>query len=189
MGQIFEFIADAALEVLDDYYTECHVCNSTGVDLYTYQGKLMLEDGTVDDDIYAVCADCIKTQPLIPSGEWAYSQTIRDYLTAQQTTPQAYDALLQKLLKQYRQTPQLPLFLQYDDRPLCCNTLTEFTGYPADEKELFHITENNTYWEKQVAEKSEYMDFRKYGLPEGERDIAAFRCPACNKAYFTFQFT
>jgi len=39
MGQLFELIADNALEILDDYYDECHVCNKTGIDLYKYQGK------------------------------------------------------------------------------------------------------------------------------------------------------
>lgn len=64
MGQIFELIADNALKKLDSYYNECHVCNKADIDLYDYQGKLLLENGEIDNDIYAVCTDCILTKKL-----------------------------------------------------------------------------------------------------------------------------
>ncbi|MGE9314414.1 hypothetical protein ACLOAU_22350 [Niabella sp. CJ426] len=37
MGEIFELIAEQALEKLDAYYDECHICGATDVDLHSYQ--------------------------------------------------------------------------------------------------------------------------------------------------------
>lgn len=59
MGKLFEFISDHAIDQPDDYYTECHVCGKTNVDLYPYQGQVILENGEIDNDIYAVCHDCL----------------------------------------------------------------------------------------------------------------------------------
>lgn len=39
MGKLFELISDNAIKKLDEYYTDCHVCEKTGIDLYPYQGK------------------------------------------------------------------------------------------------------------------------------------------------------
>ncbi|MCH5718783.1 hypothetical protein [Niabella hibiscisoli] len=78
MGKIFELIADQALEKLDEYYDECHICEDTDVDLYSYQGVLTLPDGTTDDDIYAACATCIGLKPLRHTGEQDYIRAIKN---------------------------------------------------------------------------------------------------------------
>lgn len=52
MGSIFELIADTALEVLDDYYTECHVCEATDVALYCYNGQQYDAEGNQLDSSY-----------------------------------------------------------------------------------------------------------------------------------------
>ena len=79
------------------------------------------------------------------------------------------------------------MFTQYEDRPLCCNDITEFIGYPENEDELIDITKKNIYWEKQVKEKTGLLNFKKYGFPY-LKDIATFKCKHCTKKYFTFQF-
>jgi Uncharacterised protein family (UPF0167) len=189
MGQLFELIADNALEKLDNYYNECHVCNETNIYLYKYQGELQLENGEIDDDIYAVCADCIFTKKLSHSYDFEYIKTIENYFTSSNLAFDERQARKNLLIEKYQKTPNIPTFMQYEDRPLCCNDITEFVGHPTDKDELYKMTENVIYWEKKIKEKSELYDFRKYGNPESFNDVASFRCRQCNKQYFTFQFT
>lgn len=189
MGQLFELISDEAIEKLDEDYTECHVCQKTGIDVYPYQGKVILDDGTVDDDIYAVCGDCLKTKSLVHSCDFLYIETIEKYLTSQSLTEGQKSEVKKILIRKYNQTPDIPLFLQRPDQPLCCKDITEFTGYPGNNEELYEISENNLYWEEGIKEKSEYYNFRKYGSPESFREVASFQCRHCGKKYFTFQFT
>ena len=189
MGQIFELIADNALKKLDSYYDECHVCNKTNVDLYEYQGKLLLENGEIDDDIYAVCTDCILTEKLTHTCDFEYIEIIDNYLSAKNLTQDEVKSIRTLLLKKYQKTPNIPVFMQYEDRPLCCNDITEFVGHPNNEQELYEMTENVIYWEKKIKEKSSLYDFRKVGNPESFRDVASFKCSHCDEKYFTFQFT
>ncbi len=189
MGQIFELIADNALEKMDDYYSECHVCNRTDVDLYDYQGKHQLENGEIDDDIYAVCAECILTKNLFHICDFEYLKAIKSYLSTTNLSIQEQEQLSNKLIQKYQKTPDIPIFMQHHDVPLCCNDIVEFIGYPANDNELFEKTESYIYWEKGVKNQSESYDFRRVGGPESLSDVATFRCSHCNKKYFTFQFT
>ncbi len=189
MGQLFELIADNALKKLDDYYDECHVCNKTNTDLYQYQGKVQLENGEIDDDIYAVCADCILTKNLNHICDFEYIRTIENYFATTGLTIEEQQLRKRLLIGKYQKTPDIPIFMQYEDRPLCCNDITEFVGHPIDKNELYKMTENVIYWEKQIKEKSKSYDFRKFGDPESFRDVASFKCSHCDKQYFTFQFT
>lgn len=189
MGQLFELISDNALEKQDADYTECHVCQNTGIDLYPYQGKVILDDGTVDDDIYAVCKTCLKSKPLAHTCDFLYTETVEKYLSTQSLTEPQRLELKKRLVEKYNRTPDIPIWMQRPDLPLCCGDITEFTGYPESDESLYEISENHLYWEGKIKEKSEYYDFRKYGSPESFREIASFKCSHCGKKYFTFQFT
>lgn len=189
MGKIFEFIADHALEKTDEYYTECHVCGKSDVDLYPYQGQVALENGEVDDDIYAVCCNCLQSKPMAHTCSFQYKETIEKYVRSLNLPdPQAAELKI-ILIEQYNHTPNISFFMQKPDIPLCCESLTEFTGYPQNDEELYSISENYRYWEEEIKEKSEYYDFKTYGSPESLREIAAFRCLHCGEKYFTFQFS
>lgn len=189
MGQIFELIADNALNTLDSYNNECHVCNKTDINLYEYQGKLLPENGEIDDDIYAVCTDCILTKKLTHTCDFEYIATIDKYLAAKNLAQNELKSIRTLLIKKYQETPNIPRFIQYEDRPLCCNNITEFVGHPNNEKDLYEMNENVIYWEKKIKEKSSLYDFRKLGNPESFRDVALFKCSQCDEKYFTFQFT
>ena len=91
------------------------------------------------------------------------------------------------LIRKYQKTPDIPLFIQYHDWPLCCKDITEFIGYPASEEELYTIGEHCIYWEKQISGKK--IDFRKIGNPESFKEVSKFQCLHCRGLYFTFQFT
>ncbi|MDM1554417.1 CbrC family protein [Chryseobacterium indologenes] len=189
MGQLFELISDDALEKLDEYYTECHVCEKPDVDLYPYQGQIILENGEIDDDIYAACHDCLQSKPMAHSCSFLYEKTIEKYLYSLNLPHPRKIELKTVLTEKYNRTPDIPIFMQRPDIPLCCEDITEFIGYPQNDKELYEASENFTYWEEGIEEKSEYYDFRTHGSPESLREIAIFQCSHCRKKYFTFQFT
>ena len=188
MGQLFELIADDALIKLDEE-EECHVCHKRDIDLYHYQGRRQLENGHIDDDIYAACADCILTKNLSHSGDVEYIRTIENYIATSNLSPHEQAMKITSLIATYQKTPGIPRFMQYEDRPLCCYNITEFIGHPINNEELYKIADHNIYWEKQVREKSRLYDFRKYGSPESLKDVASFKCKHCSRQYFTFQFT
>ncbi len=187
MGNLFELIADTAIEKLDSYYHSCHVCNKSNLDLFRYQGRHHLDNGEIDDDIYAVCAECILTKDLRHSCAFEYIKTIESYFENSSLPSEEQQSFKRSLIEKYQKTPDIPIFVQYTDRPLCCNDITEFVGHPTDKDGLRKMTENVIYWEKQVKEKSALYDFRKF-LPESFKDVAAFRCRHCEKQFFTFQF-
>lgn len=189
MGQLFELISDHALEKLDEYYTECHVCERSDVDLYPYQGQVILENGEIDDEIYAACHDCLQSKPVAHTCSFLYEETIEKYLDSLNLPHHHKIELKTILTEKYNRNPDIPVFMQRPDLPLCCENITEFTGYPKNNEELYEASENLIYWEEGIKEKSEYYDFKKYGSPESLREIATFQCLHCGKKYFTFQFT
>ncbi|MDR2918057.1 MAG: CbrC family protein [Tannerella sp.] len=192
MGKVFELISDNALKKLDDYYTECHVCEREDVDLYTYQGTVYDENGNALDDSwdsYAVCADCILAGRVTHICDFEYIKTIDHYLEMSNLTIEKKSLTRERLINKYQRTPDIPIFMQHEDRPLCCNDITEFIGHPKNDEELFAISEQNNYWEQGIKPKRESADFRKWGRPESYRDVATFQCRHCRKKYFTFQFT
>lgn len=190
MGQIFELIADQALEKLDEYYDECHVCGATDADLYSYQGVLTLNDGTIDDDIYAACEKCIRSKQLKHAGEADYNSTIKKYIESLgQLEGNEKSQLLEKLIQKNRRTPDIPVFLQRVDRPMCCSDITEFKGYPSNEEELYRTGEQDQYWEEGPKEQEWGNHFRTQRNPESLREVARFTCRHCGRRYFTFQFT
>ena len=192
MGKIFELISDIVLEKLGDNYTECHVCDRTDIDLYNYQGTVYDENGNAlgsDYDSYAVCADCILAGRVTHTCDFEYIKTIEHYLESLDLTTEKKLLIRTCLIDKYQRTPDIPIFMQYEDRPLCCNDISEFIGYPENDEELFDISEQYIYWERGLKPKHESYDFREYGCPESYREIAVFQCVHCRKKYFTFQFT
>lgn len=189
MGKLFESISDDAIEKEDEYYTECHICEKTGVDLYPYQGQAILENGDIREDIDVACHECLQTKQLTHTCSFLYEETIEKYLESRNPTEIRKAELKEIILRKYNQTPDIPMFMQRPDVPLCCEDMTEFIGYPRNDAELYEASEKFIYWQEGIAEKGEYYDFKTYGSPESLREIATFRCLHCEKRYFTFQFT
>ena len=190
MGQLFSLIADAALLPLDAAdYAECHVCGRADAPLYPYQGTLHRPNGPPDDDIYAACHACLLTQPLTHTADFEYIRIIDRYLTAQPLPATEQAAARAALVAAYQRTPDQPLFMQHEDRPLCCHAITEYTGFPADAAALLSLAATRTYWEKEARGPADHPDFRCSGPPESWSDVALFCCCRCERAYYTFQFT
>ena len=165
MGKIFELISDKSLEKLDDYYVECHVCNNNSLDLYQFQGEIKLEKGEIDDEIYAVCAKCIKTKKLKHINDYEYIEVINNYLKSKDLSIDFYSELREKLISKYQQTPDIPLFTQYEDRPLCCNDITEFIGQPENEDELIDITKKISIGKNKLKKKLAYLILKNMDFP------------------------
>lgn len=189
MGKLFELIADKALEKLDHYYKGCHVCNKNGLDLYKYHGKYQLENGEVDDELYSVCSECILTKKLSHKCDFEYIKIIGNYISTLNLTVPEQQQTRELLIEKFQRTPDIPRFMQHEDRPLCCKDITEFVGYPTTDEELYQTTETNIYWERAITPRPAHYDFRKNGRPENFSDVAIFRCSHCERKYFTFQFS
>ena len=192
MGKLFELISDEALEKESEKfdYSICDVCGEE-CETYRYKGTQYDEEGNALDnsyDSYAVCADCILAGSVTHICDFEYIERIDDYFAHTGLNAEEKESIRERLIEKYQRTPDIPGFMQGEDRPLCCNDITEFTGHPENDEELYEISEYN-YWEKGLKAKPEYYDFRKYGRPESYSDIAAFQCAHCGKRYFTFQFT
>lgn len=190
MGSVFRYIADSALTPEDaSYYTKCHVCDKPQVPVFSAQGEVVREDGTVDDLIAVACEPCLKTGKIIHISEWKTDLVIRAYLRRYFTDkgPAFIERRSQELFLALRKTPRVPMFMKGDDWPLCCGDLTEFKGSPKDVNELPNVDGPMIYWSEGVKEP--VADFKSDGPPESLYEVSFFECLSCDKRYWIFQFT
>ncbi|QDV81882.1 hypothetical protein TBK1r_08040 [Stieleria magnilauensis] len=161
--------------------TECHHCERQNVPIFTYFGhivdaKLAKNPQLAEDepDIDELCADCI------------LSGNVRKHLIDEITATInrfAYDKTA--ATEAYHRFPDIPLFMQYRDWPICCGDWCEFMGCPSAYEESKRIPNIHAYWERgPVAWKSEF-DL----MPESLREVSLFRCQECWRMWFTWQFT
>jgi uncharacterized protein CbrC (UPF0167 family) len=90
-----------------------------------------------------------------------------------------------RAIEEYHRIPEIPLFLQRDDWPMCCGEWCEFVGVPSSYEESRQVPGRYRYWERGPRGwRSEYEL-----LPESLREISLFRCIVCGGEWFTWQFT
>lgn len=169
MGQLFTYIADDALRTWP--YGTCSLCDRADVAAYPYSGFMMRKDGRIEE-LEAVCADCLRSHSL----QWANESELPAVIRQSG-----------ELLARLRQTPQIPLMMQYFDWPVCCGDLCEFSGSPAAAEELVEIRRTAVYWERGLGKQG--RDFAESGAPESLREVSVFGCHACGKRYWIDQFT
>jgi hypothetical protein len=193
MGTVFRYIADEALRPAEAAFKRtCQVCGQKGVDVYRADGNVGLPDGRVAGGVgvAVACADCLRGGRVEKTCAFDVDEVIHRYLEKLYRRDRTCLFILRRLVElaaAYRQTPDGPLFLQHNDWPLCCGDLTEFTGSPKNKKELVRLTKTGVYWEGQV--KKSRVDFEETGPPESYTEVSIFRCLACQKVYWTWQFT
>jgi hypothetical protein len=189
MGTVFRHIADEVLRPKKGYRRTCQVCARTGVDVYPASGNIALPDGSEGADCAVACAECLLGGRVEPTCAFQVDEVIRSYLDRQFKDHTGLFRLRRaaELAAAYRQTPDIPLFLQNNDWPLCCGDLTEFFGSPRNKRELIRLSRTAVYWKKKVREND--VDFADTGPPESYDEVSMFRCPSCAKVYWTWQFT
>lgn len=178
MGVCFPLIADDALRSEDaDYYTECQVCSTPRVSVYSCHGYLARPDGTPDksQDRYVACEACLKLGRICHIDEYRTDPLIERF---------ASDAGTEKAL--LRKTPRIPFQMQGTDWPLCCGKLTEFVGSPSSFEELVKMQAGGTPWDLGPV-STPYYDAIQDGTPESLKEVSNFRCSMCGGLYWTFQ--
>lgn len=180
----FKYIHDSALEIEAENET-CHVCETTQQELFSYQGIIELPDGS-EEDVFYVCESCIKSGKTRHMTDFEAIECIDNYLNRQNLDDFTRNQKRSELIEAYQKTPGIPIYQQGFDQPFCCLDMTQFIGYPENEKDLIHISKNYTYWYQEPQEDNEMADFSEGGEPESMRDLAKFECLHCKSKYYTF---
>lgn len=162
---------------------ECQHCERDGVPAYDYTGRIVdpelaanVELAREDDAIFAACADCIhggnvRKRPY---------ELERMRPIANRFAPDANAAL-----DSYHLIPHIPLMMQSEDWPMCCNDWCEFTGNPPDLNVSVRVPVENEFWDRGPSEFDSGFELQ----PESLREICLFRCLTCSKTYFIWQPT
>lgn len=181
MGTTFEFVADVALVACDG--DECHHCGRNNVPLYDYFGSIIDPElsadpqlANVEPDVSWLCADCINGGNVQRSDAYSVEDIVRSY---------AADPVA--AMRDFNKLPNIPLFLQNFDWPLCCGNWAEFIGSPASLTELITVQDTYSYWQNGPADAR--RDFATQGPPEYLPEISLFCCKKCNAHLYTDQFT
>jgi hypothetical protein len=181
MGSTFRYIADDALRVSE--LGDCQFCERPGVPSYKYTGIIVHPSQAAnaalaaeEPELFAACADCIHAGH-VRKDDYEISR-ILDVLNAF-ATDQA------RAVSDYHLTPHIPLMMQDEDWPFCCNDWCEFIGNPADDEASVRVPANFTYWDHRPTPCQWDFELR----PESLREVCLFRCLSCPKTYFIWQPT
>ena len=179
MGKTFCYIADDAMFPCDG--EECHLCETEESPLYLYFGEIIHPEHAAnpqlareEPEISELCAECILSGHVRRNADVRIQKTINRFAKDKQAAWEAF-----------HRTPDIPLFLQYTDWPMCCGDWCEFVGVPSSYDESKVVPDNYHYWED--SPKAWKSDFEL--MPETLREISLFRCLDCEEKLFTWQFT
>lgn len=179
MGATFPLIHDEALFPCSG--TVCHFCESDDVPIYEYNGVILHPDHAAnpelareEPEVSELCAKCILGGHIEKEIEPSIQATLNRFATDKQAA-----------LAAFQRTPDIPLFLQFQDWPMCCGQWCEFIGIPASYEESTAIPNQYRYWEREPRAWLADYDL----MPESLREISLFRCLLCAKQFFTWQFT
>jgi hypothetical protein len=181
MGTTFRYIADAALRGMDE--GECHHCGRTVSPLFYYSGVIVDPNLSSDPDLAReeprvdeACGPCIL------SGNLRKDAYIVGIATRQL---RQFGADVPSMLEGLHRTPEVPLFLQGFDWPVCCGEWCEFTGTPQSYEESVQVPPTRTLWRYGPATWDYGFDLE----PESLREVSLFRCLRCPNLYFVWQCT
>lgn len=181
MGKTFRYVADAAVRGMDE--GECHHCGRVVSPLFYYSGvivdpalaahpELAREEPHIDE----ACGMCILSGNLRQDG---YTVGIATRLL------QKFGADIPRMLEALHRMPEVPLFLQGFDWPVCCGEWCEFTGCPQTHEEIAQVPPTRVLWRHGPAE----WDYGFELQPETLDEVSFFRCFHCAKQYFVWQCT
>ena len=181
LGATFPQIADDAL--IDSDLGECQCCERTDVPSYDYRGEILEpalaanpELAMSEPEIHAACDKCILSGAVKKSAhEISEVQKLIDEIS--RNNPNA--------LEQYHQIPHIPLMMQREDWPHCCDAWCEYTGVPSNQQESVAVPATYQFWNRQPA--NPHWDFEL--RPESLNEVCLFQCTSCDKLFFIWQPT
>ena len=179
MGSLFTYIDDSALFPCGG--TQCHHCETDSTPIFHFDGEIIAPDLAAnpqlardEPEVSELCSNCILG-----------GNVRKDINPETQKTINRFANDTDAALAAFGRTPNIPLFLQYTDWPMCCGDWAEYIGYPQTDDESELVPQNFHYWEREPREwKSEYRL-----RPESVREVSLFRCASCDRQLFTWQFT
>ncbi len=171
MGSVFRQVADVAMYPCGG--EQCHHCERTGVPVYRYWGEIL--DPALAHD------------PVLAAEEPEVHNVRKSNYRVGLVTPTVarFAADRERAMVEYHQLPDIPLFLQREDWPMCCGEWCEFVGVPGSYEESSGVPASHSYWERGPAA----WRFTDQLLPESLREVSLFRCVRCNQPWFTWQMT
>jgi uncharacterized protein CbrC (UPF0167 family) len=181
VGSVFRHVADTAMYPCGG--EQCHHCERTGLPIYSYSGEIIDPSlahnpalAAEEPRIEELCADCIRSGNVRK----------RDYRVRQiLTTVTRFAADRVRAVEEYHRLPDVPLFLQGEDWPMCCGEWCEFVGVPASSAESPGVPMSYNYWEHGPTE----WRFTDQLLPESLKEVSLFGCVRCGRRWFTWQMT
>lgn len=183
MGPLFEHVAEGAERQIDDPDALCQYCERAGVPVFGYPGMITdpshaanPELARTEPEVFELCADCINSSAVKRTDDFQASRLVARFAS----NPQ-------EALRSYHRLPDIPLFLQSFDWPICCGTWCVFTGSPSDNAALVAVQSSHQYWQEGPATSG--RDFASEGEPESMTEISCFRCDTCGNRHYTDQFT
>jgi uncharacterized protein CbrC (UPF0167 family) len=181
VGSVFRHVADAAMYACGG--EQCHHCERAGLPIYRYSGEIidpaLAHDPALaaeEPEVHELCADCILGGNVRKSDD-------RVRQVAPTVTRFAADSA--RAVEEYHRLPDIPLFLQREDWPMCCGEWCEFVGVPASYEESPGVPASHSYWERGPAT----WRFTDQLLPESLREVSLFQCVRCSRPWFTWQMT
>lgn len=182
MGTVFPHVADSALRACGG--VECHHCGTATRPVYRYPGRIVEPArsadpalATADPDIEEACAHCILGGNLRRRA-CLEAEFIAGRFSLDRTA----------IRRSFDQLPDVALFLQGFDWPICCDDWCEFVGSPDDMDRLIALQASARYWEKGPRNAAS-RNFGDCGPPESMSEISEFRCLRCASRFYVDQFT
>jgi hypothetical protein len=189
MGTRFRFITDDALAqaaITDGACPRCH----RPVPLFKIRATVTDNDEL--DEVESLCEECIKTvrlHELSPKDSERLTPSIIDkhYTKGTLNGEQRFRRAVE-LCDEFRRTPDLPMFIQWERWPSCCGEFAEYIG-----RELLAGTSFEEYscWAAQDAliQSCSLQDFYPLEKITCYWSMALFRCLQCPEKYWVFQYS
>ncbi len=127
-----------------------------------------------EPEVSELCAECILG-----------GNIRKDFTPEIQNTINRFAADHDTALAAFGRTPNIPLFIQYIDWPMCCGDWAEFIGTPENADESETVPQRFHYWERGPRDWTSDHALR----PESLREVSLFRCTTCDRQLFAWQFT
>ena len=180
----FKYIDDAILPMYAKA-DECFACGEFR-NVFLLLGEFII-DG---EEVYAevACGECIQNYEMTNYGRNETENSIRQKIDMHYEKGKLSEEERQKKTKEifceYKATPRLPNFIQYDDWPFCCGDFAVFIG---DAGQSYNGNYDDFSW--WGSQNCYAVEQGISSLINGEDRVSLFRCSRCFNKFWTWQST